>query len=203
MNNKPVLLYVDAGMRPFDESRTRQLCRTYADTFVKEHPGYTVRHLKLAEENLQPNMDKDIIYRDGLVREGNLSHPVFDYANEFASADYILIGAPYWDLSFPAILKIYLEKVCVADIAFKYTENGARCLCKARRLTYITTCGGFIGEHDYGTDYMRGLCRMLLGIPEVDMASAEGLDIVGADIDAIMAEAHEKVKALASKDLAT
>ena len=41
-------------------------------------------------------------------------------------ADEIVIGAPYWDLSFPAALKVYIEHVSVCDIAFHYTED-AQC----------------------------------------------------------------------------
>lgn len=196
MENKK-LLYIDAGTRPLKESRTRQLCQDFLTEFTKIHPEYTVRHLILAEENLKPNIQEDIALRDRLLKEGQLHAPVFAYSHEFAQADHILIGAPYWDLSFPAILKIYLEKVCIADIAFKYTPNGVHPLCRAKQLTYATACGGYIGEYDCGADYVRGLCKALLGIPRVETASAEGLDIEGMDVPAIMTAASEHIRHIA------
>lgn len=65
---------------------------------------------------------------------------MFDIGKDFAEADEIVIGAPYWDLSFPAALKIYIEHAAVMGVTFHYTEEG-RCegLCRAKHLTYITT----------------------------------------------------------------
>ena len=42
--------------------------------------------------------------RDRLIAEGVYDNPMFNLAKQFAEADRILIAAPYWDLSFPAIL---------------------------------------------------------------------------------------------------
>ena len=44
--------------------------------------------------------------------------------NRWPEADEIVIGAPYWDLSFPAALKTYLEHCCVCDVTFHYTQEG-------------------------------------------------------------------------------
>ena len=34
---------------------------------------------------------------------------MFDLAGQFAGADTIVIAAPFWDLSFPAALKQYMQ----------------------------------------------------------------------------------------------
>ena len=45
-------------------------------------------------------------------------------------------------MSFPAILKIYLERISVTDLTFGYSEEGAMVgLCRASKLLYITTRG--------------------------------------------------------------
>ena len=49
---------------------------------------------------------------------------MFDLAKQLISADHVVIGAPYWDLSFPARLKIYLERCSVDKLTFLYDENG-------------------------------------------------------------------------------
>ena len=97
-------------------------------------------------------------------------------------SDDIVIGVPYWDLSFPAAFKTYLEHVSVCELTFHYTED-ARCegICKAKRITYITTCGGFVEGANFGYEYIVGIAKMF-GIPEVRFVAAEGLDIVGIDI---------------------
>lgn len=91
---------------------------------------------------------------------------MFDIGKDFAEADEIVIGAPYWDLSFPAALKIYIEHAAVMGMTFHYTEEG-RCegLCRAKHLTYITTGGGQVSAMNYGYEYLCGIASMF-GIPE-------------------------------------
>lgn len=196
---KKILLSVDAAVRPAGLSRTGQLCSAYLEAFCTAHPEYEVHRLALREEHLMPNAWEDLMEREHLIRAGELDSPVFRHAREFAEADHILIGAPYWDLSFPAQLKGYIEKVCVGGIAFTYTETGAKPLCRAGCMTYLTTSGGMIGDLDFGADYLRGLCGALSGIPVFERAAAEGLDIDGADVRQVMEEACERVRRMARK----
>ena len=88
-----------------------------------------------------------------------------------------------------------MEHVSVCDLAFHYTED-ARCegICKATSITYITTCGGFVEGANYGYEYICGIAKMF-GIPEVRFVAAEGLDIVGIDVEAQM----DKARALMAK----
>ena len=105
-----------------------------------------------------------------------------------------MIAAPYWDLSFPAALKNYIEAVNVVGITFAYTEEGIPYgLCKAERLIYVTTAGGPIVSDDYGYGYVRELSRSYWGISDTVCVKAEGLDIIGADVEAIL---NETVKGL-------
>ncbi|MBR5229499.1 MAG: NAD(P)H-dependent oxidoreductase, partial [Firmicutes bacterium] len=102
-------------------------------------------------------------------------------------------GAPYWDLSFPAKLKIYLERCSVDKLTFIYDENGVpHGQCRANALTYITTAGGYIGDMNFGFDYVKSLCSVLFGIKNFYFAGADGIDIVGVNVDARMEEAKRK-----------
>ena len=97
---------------------------------------------------------------------------------------------------FPAVLKAYLEAVSVCGITFKYDEQGVPAgLCSVRKLIYVTTSGGSIGEFNMGYDYVRTLAWGLFGIKDIQFFSAENLDIYGNDVEAIMQEAEAKVKA--------
>ena len=49
-----------------------------------------------------------------------------------AQADEILIGAPYWGCLFPAVLRIYLERIYVNGIVFRYGLDGRSLrMCRA------------------------------------------------------------------------
>ncbi len=120
------------------------------------------------------------------------------YAKQFANADTIVIAAPLWDLSFPALLKIYIENISIPGITFKYTENGPVGLCKAKKILYVSTSGG-INYPDFGFNYIKALANMIFGIGEVIRFSAEGLDIWGNDVEEILEKAIEEIEGYIEK----
>ena len=188
------LLFVDACLRG-EASRTRRLCDAFLTEYRRRFPDHAIEHVSLAQLMPAPLQADDLARRDTMVAQSRLDDPSLALAVQFARADHILIGAPYWDLMFPAALKAYLERVCVCGISFHYTEHGSEGLCRAKELTYLTTAGGFIGENNFGFDYLRGLCG-LLGIPKASFACAEGLDIDGMDAEGLLARGIEQVRAL-------
>ena len=100
------------------------------------------------------------------------------YAKQLAAADMVVIAAPYWDLSFPSSLKVWIENVAVWGLTFRYSENGQPVgLCRAKKLIYVTTAGGIIGAYNFGYDYVAGVCKVLFGITESEQIYQEGLDM--------------------------
>ena len=96
------LLFINACVR--DESRTRIL----ADKLLlKINEAYDEICLK----DIQfPVVDEEFLHeRDRLAYGNEFDNPMFKLANQFADAEEIVIAAPYWDLSFPAALKQYLD----------------------------------------------------------------------------------------------
>ena len=115
---------------------------------------------------------------------------VFELAVKFASADEVVIAAPYWDMSFPASLKLYIEQLCVNKLTFCYNEKGMPCgLTKIKKAVYLTTAGGYIGSNNFGFDYIKGVFSNLFGIADISFFSAEGLDIYGNDSEKILSDA--------------
>ena len=78
-------------------------------------------------------------------------------------------------------------------LTFVYDDHGVpHGQCRAKALTYITTAGGYIGDFNFGFEYVKGLCSMLFGIREFHFAAADGIDIIGVDVAARMEEAKGK-----------
>ena len=195
MNN---ILFINACVRK--DSRTKEL----ADVVLSKLNG-KITEVNLLKENLQPLNEETINLRFSLASKKDFSNSIFDKAKQFAAADIIVIAAPFYDYSFPANLKIYIENINVSGIVFRYTESGeVEGLCKAKKVIYITTAGGPILNSDFGYGYIKYLCNNFYGIKDTTLIKAEGLDIVGADIPAIMQkakqEALEKINAL-NKDI--
>ncbi|MGI6105899.1 MAG: NAD(P)H-dependent oxidoreductase [Raoultibacter sp.] len=184
------VLFVNACMRG-EESRTLQLCKEYLAT--KE----SFTELNLSNMQLLPFSGDMVAKRTFLQLSQQYDESIFDLARQFAQAEEIVIGAPYWDLSFPAALKIYIEHISVSDVTFQLTDRGEYVgLCKAKHITYITSCGGFIAEGaNLGYEYVQGIANMF-GIPEVRFVVAEGLDVIGLDLEGQMQKAREALSAL-------
>ena len=178
------LLFVDACIRG-EQSRTRKICQALIEKLQTEE----VCQLETVSLAHEKNFFLDLArldLRTGLIENNDFSDEIFAAAKQFANADLIVIGAPYWDLSFPAVLKNYFELVSACGVSFCYDANGMpKGLCQAKKLYYVTTAGGYIGDFNFGFDYVKGLC-MLYGIEEVESIKAEGLDIAGIDENALL-----------------
>ena len=122
-----------------------------------------------------------------------ISSNVFAPALAFAEADEIVVAAPYWDMSFPSVLKVWVENMYVRNLTFRYDNDQSVGLCRGRESVYITTAGSPIGENDWGTAYMRAVLNTL-GIPGFTRISAEALDLASSNPEAIMAAATDEVR---------
>jgi FMN-dependent NADH-azoreductase len=178
------ILFINACIRP--NSRTLEL----ANCVLNKLSG-NVNEVKLNEQNLSHLTFKDLEIRNASAKNKDFSNSVFNLAKQFASANVIVVATPYWDLSFPAVVKNYFEKVTVNGLTFAYGENGIpHGLCKAKKLIYITTSGGPI-VYNFGFDYVSALAKCFYGIAEVQFVSAEGLDVYGADVLKLMQQAKD------------
>ena len=181
------ILYINACVRK--DSRTNELAK-YA---LGQLEG-NFEEINLDFEKITPLYKEQLKLRDDLIKEKNHNHPMFKYAKQFANADFILISAPYWDLSFPAILKTYIENINVNGITFSYSEKGYPVsLCKSKKLIYITTAGGPIISDEFGFGYIKSLAENFYGIKEINYIKAEGLDIFGANIQEILEKAKKEI----------
>lgn len=177
------ILLIDACVRT--HSRTKRL----SDRLLRQLPG-DIEILCLEKVSF-PKVDEAFLQqRDALIASGRFDAPLFSLARQFAQAEQIVIAAPYWDLSFPAVLKQYFEQINVLGITFEYTPKGMlRPLCHAKRLFYVTTAGGTYVPMEFGFGYIQALARSFYGISDVRLIQATGLDIDGADEEQILQKA--------------
>ena len=184
------ILYVNACVR--NESRTKRLAERLLAMLGKPY-----EEIRLQEISFPPVNEAYLNKRDQLSFMGDHQDPMFELARQFSKAETIVIAAPYWDLSFPAALKQYLELINVVGITFKYSKDGVPVgLCKANRLFYVTTAGGFYVPEEYGFGYIKALAQNYYGIQDVRQITAIGLDIEGADVEAIMRAAEDTVSGM-------
>lgn len=175
-----MILFINACVRK--QSRTLRIAKRFLENFHDD-----IKEVRLEDVRF-PIVDEEFIKRrDALKNTRKYDDPMFDLGKDFANADTIIIAAPYYDLSFPAMLKQYFEQINVLGLTFSYSESGMpKGLCRAKRLYYITTAGGPILSDEFGFGYVKALANTFYGIEEVYQIKAEGLDVDGADVDKII-----------------
>lgn len=170
------ILYINAAFR--EGSRTAQI----ADAYLKNCDG-KICEVDLGTVEVRPFDAKSLEVYHKAVAAYCFDDPMFDFAKQFAAADRIVIAAPSWNYSIPAVLHSYLELVCTQGITFDLsTEGSYYSKCKATQLTYITTSGGYIPQDDHAFGYIKSLAEVFWNIPDVRYLKAEGLDIYGTDV---------------------
>lgn len=188
-------LYIDCCIRG-RQSRTRKL----AEEFFAALPNtWKVTTVNLMREDLRPLSGEFFAAREALLQAGKTDDSRFDRARQLAAADLVVIAAPFWDMSFPSLLKIYIENVSVEGVTFRSTEEGLKGLCTAKRCVFLTTRGAAYAPGDpmeQAVPYLQAI-RKFFGFGELDCVAADGLDLDGADVDALVSDACARAAALA------
>jgi len=180
-----------------DESRTYALAHAYLEAYCAAHPETEVEAVIPEELLALPPFDEEMLYlREELAREGRFDAPMFDLARQFAGADAVVVAAPYWDMSYPAALKTYIEHISAVGLTYHYEQDGVHGDCKAAHLVYLTSGGDFEREDSIGVLHWRQLCT-LFGIPKYDYVFAGGLDIDPAQTPALLESACAVARKLA------
>lgn len=189
------VLYIDCCIRK-DISRTKELASFFIDT-LQQRSDINIHTLYLPNENLYLSPDIFAL-REKLIREKSFSHNIFQHAKDFAGFDKIIIAAPFWDLSFPALLKMYIEAVCVENITFACNATGIFGICKADHLVFITTRGGIYQNNplEMGIPYIKAMTEFW-GIKKFSSVVAEGLDLETENQHRILEQAKANAQNIA------
>ena len=188
------LLFVDCCIRNEDVSRTKKLCRAYLDEYLANHPGTQIEHLYLPDEPLKWIDEKTADRRAELNRKRDYTDEMFRWARQYCEADRIVIGAPYWDLSIPSLLKVYIENVSVVQLTFYCDAEGLHGKCKADWMLHLATRGS-LWEGDWLQDsaYLKQMCSFF-GVKNYYSVSANGIDIGGLPAEEILEKALKKTE---------
>ena len=171
-------LFVNACLR--ETSRTLRL----AEAYLKKHVT-DVKEVKIDTLNLLPFNNERLAAREADIAALDFDKPAYDMARDFMNADDSVIAAPLWDCSYPSMLKIYFEHLFVRDLLFRYDMGIPHGLCKAKRLTYITTAGGSIFEGNSLEQNLREMMA-LFGIEELQFIKADNLDVYVDEVDTML-----------------
>ncbi len=184
------VLFVNGCIRG-RESRTLRL----AQRLVSHIPDAEIEVLLLPALHLTPYGAEEITERDALSAVGAFDAPFFALANQFKTADAVVLACPFRDMGVPSMVRTYLERLCVTGLTFHYgNDNYPVGDCRFQRFVYVTTRGGIVDNNDpvltdHASAYLLSICK-LLSQGRFDTLAAEGLDIVGNDAEALLCAAE-------------
>lgn len=158
------------------DSRTKALADAFLAAFRASHPGAEVEEVTPEALLVLKPFDAEMLNRrDALAAENAFDAPVYALARQFRAADAVVVAAPFWDLSYPAALRTYIEYISANGLTYHYDAAGCHGDCAARHLVYLTSGGDVEREDSVGVIHWRQLAAMF-GIPQFDYVFAGGLD---------------------------
>ena len=186
------LIYINACMH--EDSRTLKIATPIVEALADR---YEIETVQLDKTGWRP-VDRDVLRErnGGYVPEADVA-----LSKRIAAADRIVIAAPFWDMSFPSILKVFFENMSLFNITFASTDKECVGLCKCEKVLYITTRGMNISTGsplEQATPYLKALGH-LWGLGELTTVAAQNMDysspeVIRQKIDAAVAEGMEKIR---------
>ncbi|MDT0266954.1 NAD(P)H-dependent oxidoreductase [Streptomyces sp. DSM 44915] len=208
------LLHLDSSLNG-DNSVSREVTRTFRESWEAQHPEGTVIYRDLTVDPL-PHLDAAGHYAPTVPAEQRTAEQRAALAvreeliAEFESADAVVIGAPLYNWGVPTPLLTYLHQIVLIGRTAGETSS-----VSGKPVTVVTSHGGSYAPgtpragQDFSTPYLRQLLgtalqtdvRFILAeltLARVVPAMAELVD----QADASRAQAHEAARDL-GKELAT
>ncbi|MCE5097102.1 FMN-dependent NADH-azoreductase [Staphylococcus devriesei] len=179
------LLYITA--HPLDELASNSMAagKAFLESYKENHSSDEIKHIDLFKEDI-PMIDKDVLTGWGKLRNGdtltNEEQQKVDrlsaILDEFLSADKYVFVSPMWNLSFPPVLKAYIDAISIAGKTFKYTAEGPQGLLTDKKVLHIQSRGGFYSEGpaaemESGDRYLKTIMSFL-GVPSYETVIIEG-----------------------------
>ena len=194
------VLYIKANAKPEGASRTYKISDAFMESYKANHPEDEIITLDLYKEGINFLTQEGVMKHVTQPGEGK-DDAVLKYAYQFVEADKYVIAEPLWNLSIPAILKAYIDYICVTNITFKYTAQGPVGLCQGKKVVNISTRGGEYSvapyaDYEMGDRYLRTILGFL-GITDFTTIAANQMDVIGQDVDALVGKAIQNAQDVA------
>jgi FMN-dependent NADH-azoreductase len=195
---KSILAITSSGRA---DSVSTKLVKDILTRLKKKHDGAKVKHHDLVKKapafaddawitaNYTPDEAKTAAQKKLLAASDK-------YVDEVLGADIIVIGAPIYNFSIPAVLKAWVDNIIRAKRTFAYKVGGGydALVPKGKKVIIVVTSGGVpVGSgYDLATPYLKHVLGFI-GLTDVEVIAADQQMTLGAtQVDKAKAEIAKK-----------
>lgn len=168
------LLYIIANSKPENMSASRTVGRNFVNKFINNYSDFQVEELDLYNSNIPRIKYQYFDQRNHMANSTNnqqlspqdqqdINH-INSLCDQFISADVYAIAAPMWNLSFPGILKDYIDCIVQLDKTISLSDGKPKGLLddRPRSVVYIQSSGENIpwimgGTLNKGVNYIKDI----------------------------------------------
>ena len=204
------VLFITA--HPHDEtvSFSMATAKAFIESYKATNPNDEVVHIDLYNSYI-PQIDADVFAGWGKLQSGEAFDALSEgeqgkvrrlneLSDQFVNADKYVFVTPFWNFSFPPVMKAYLDSVSVAGKTFKYTAEGPVGLLPDKKALHIQARGGYYSEGpaaelEMGDRYIKQMMGFY-GITDVDSLIVEGHNAEPNKAEEIKADGIKRAKAL-------
>jgi FMN-dependent NADH-azoreductase len=167
-----------------DDSYTIKLGHAIVDRLIEANPDAIVEEVNLITENY-PHLDAPHFqaFLTPTAELTEIDREAIKYSDkaisQLMSADYIVIGSPFYNFSIHSALKAWIDHIVRAGITFRYTENGFEGLVKGKKVYIALAAGGVYADgpaqsYDFNGPYLKHVLG-LIGMTDLKIFRAEGV----------------------------
>ncbi len=209
------LLYIPVNSKPESMSTSRTVGREFVSSFLAKNTDYELEELDLYKEDIPELNYRLLKSRAELVsgaeyevlsqKDKKAVDRVNELCDQFISADIYVIATPMWNVSFPSILKRYVDCIIINNKVIKVSPEEVIGLLddKKRDMVYIQSSGGvypkiFGGKFNHGVDYFHDTFKFL-GINKFEKILVQGVDVPDIGRDEAIKKAYKDADDIVEK----
>lgn len=211
------ILYITANTKPEEVSTSRTVARMLVNQLQKQSNGAVLEELDLYQTHLPVLKYHYFSGRSTLIGSDEIMKLVPEeqqdleqvnrLCDQFVSADCIVLAAPMWSLSFPGVVKQYLDCILMSGktIAFKNEKPFGLLEDRNRSFVYVQSSGAALPWMlrpilNKGMSYVEDIMKFI-GISGCYSLFADGTGTTETERQQAIQKAAEKIESLAEEML--
>lgn len=206
------LLYIVANSKPEEISSSKTVGRALVNGIMDRYKNLSLEELDLYSENVPRPKYSYFSSRSTLVNADALSklsaqeqsdiQQMSKLCDQFVAASVYVVASPMWSLSFPAVLKDYIDCIIQAEKTITFTDNKPEGLLNDRPRTfiYVQSSGANIPWImkpilDKGLNYVEDIMKFI-GISKFDELLIDGTGTTETERSEAIEKAKSKIETI-------